>query len=68
MTTRRAVAAYRASTELARRMVKSGRFWGTHTSDWEQGWRVPEGPARVLLQVAAKHPEAVFDVVRAKTP
>ena len=34
--------------------------------NWEQGRRVPEGPARVLLQVAAKHPEAVFDVVQAK--
>ena len=31
--------------------------------NWEQGRRVPEGPARVLLQVAAKHPEAVLDVV-----
>ena len=36
--------------------------------NWEQGRRVPQGPARVLLQVAAKHPEAVFDVVRTKTP
>jgi putative transcriptional regulator len=34
--------------------------------NWEQGRRVPEGPARVLLQVAAKHPEAVWDVVRPK--
>ena len=32
--------------------------------NWEQGRRAPEGPARVLLQVAAKHPEAVWDVVR----
>jgi putative transcriptional regulator len=32
--------------------------------NWEQGRRVPEGPAKVLLQVAAKHPEAVWDVVR----
>jgi putative transcriptional regulator len=32
--------------------------------NWEQGRRVPDGPARVLLQVAAKHPEAVWDVVR----
>lgn len=36
--------------------------------NWEQGRRVPEGPARVLLQVAAKHPEAVLDVVRGNTP
>ena len=32
--------------------------------NWEQGRRTPDGPARVLLQVAAKHPEAVWDVVR----
>ena len=32
--------------------------------NWEQGRRLPEGPARVLLQVAAKHPDAVWDVVR----
>jgi putative transcriptional regulator len=31
--------------------------------NWEQGRRVPEGPARVLLQVAAKHPEALWDTV-----
>jgi putative transcriptional regulator len=32
--------------------------------NWEQGRRSPQGPARVLLQVAAKHPDAVWDVVR----
>jgi len=32
--------------------------------NWEQGRRVPEGPARVLLQVAAKHPDAVLDAVK----
>lgn len=32
--------------------------------NWEQGRRSPRGPARVLLQVVAKHPEAVWDVVR----
>lgn len=31
--------------------------------NWEQGRRSPHGAARVLLQVAAKHPEAVWDVV-----
>ncbi|RME49179.1 MAG: helix-turn-helix domain-containing protein [Caldilineae bacterium] len=31
--------------------------------NWEQGRRSPRGPARVLLQVAAKHPDAVWDVV-----
>ena len=34
--------------------------------NWEQGRRQPQGPARVLLQVAAKHPEAVWDVVKPK--
>ncbi|MCC6681316.1 MAG: helix-turn-helix domain-containing protein [Phycisphaeraceae bacterium] len=32
--------------------------------NWEQGRRAPEGPARVLLQVAAQHPDAVWDVVK----
>ena len=32
--------------------------------NWEQGRRAPEGAARVLLQVAARHPDAVWDVVR----
>jgi putative transcriptional regulator len=27
--------------------------------NWEQGRRNPHGPARVLLQVAARHPKAV---------
>lgn len=33
--------------------------------NWEQGRRTPEGPARVLLHVAEKHPQAVWDVVHA---
>ena len=32
--------------------------------NWEQGRRSPEGPAKVLLKVAAKHPNALLDVVR----
>lgn len=32
--------------------------------NWEQGRGVPQGPARVLLQVAAKYPETFWDVVR----
>ena len=31
--------------------------------NWEQGRRKPEGPARVLLRVAEKHPEAILDSV-----
>jgi putative transcriptional regulator len=29
--------------------------------NWEQGRRTPHGPAKVLLQVAASHPEALLD-------
>jgi putative transcriptional regulator len=36
--------------------------------NWEQGRRKPEGPARVLLQVAAKHPNALLDLARARKP
>ena len=35
--------------------------------NWEQGRRTPDGPARILLQVAAKHPDAVWDVVQPVT-
>ena len=31
--------------------------------NWEQGRRKPEGPARILLRVAAAHPDALLDVV-----
>lgn len=36
--------------------------------NWEQGRRAPEGPARVLLQIADRHPDAVWDVVGRKKP
>jgi putative transcriptional regulator len=35
--------------------------------NWEQGRRAPEGAARVLLQVAAKHPEVIWDVVKGRS-
>lgn len=31
--------------------------------NWEQKRRIPEGPARVLLKVAEKHPEALMDSI-----
>lgn len=31
--------------------------------NWEQGRRKPQGPARVLLRVARKHPEAILDTI-----
>ncbi len=30
--------------------------------NWEQGRRTPTGPARVLLRIAAKHPEVLLEV------
>ena len=30
--------------------------------NWEQGRRKPEGPAKVLLMVAAKHPEVLLNL------
>ena len=33
--------------------------------NWEQGRRLPEGPARVLLKVAADNPKAVADALGA---
>lgn len=32
--------------------------------NWEQGRREPEGPVKVLLKIAAVHPEAILDTVR----
>jgi putative transcriptional regulator len=31
--------------------------------NWEQGRRVPEGPARALLMIAARNPEAVAEAL-----
>jgi len=31
--------------------------------NWEQGRRRPEGPARALLRIAAKNPEAVLEAL-----
>lgn len=33
--------------------------------NWEQGRRVPEGPAQALLRVAAQNPDAVADALSA---
>lgn len=30
--------------------------------NWEQGRRTPTGPARVLLKIAARHPEILLEV------
>jgi putative transcriptional regulator len=31
--------------------------------NWEQGRRLPRGTARILLEIAEKHPQVVWDVV-----
>lgn len=31
--------------------------------NWEQGRRTPQGPAKVLLRVAARHPKAILETV-----
>ncbi len=33
--------------------------------NWEQGRRTPDGPARALLRVAARNPDAVVDALSA---
>jgi len=32
------------------------------SQNWEQGRRTPTGPAKVLLKIAAKHPEVLLEV------
>ena len=39
-------------------------FQAATLRNWEQGRTHPDGPARVLLAVIAKHPEAVEDALR----
>lgn len=39
-------------------------FQAATLRNWEQGRTQPDGPARVLLAVIAKHPEAVEDALR----
>lgn len=34
--------------------------------NWEQGRRMPEGPALALLRVAAKHPDIVIDALHGR--
>ena len=39
-------------------------FQASTLRNWEQGRTRPDGPARVLLAVIARHPEAVEDALR----
>jgi putative transcriptional regulator len=59
------VAALRASFRLSQ--AKFAALLGISVNtlqNWEQRRRQPEGPARVLLRVAAAHPEALLSVTR----
>lgn len=52
--------------KLALSQSQFARLIGVQVStlrNWEQGRRKPDGPARVLLGVAALHPEVLPDVV-----
>jgi len=60
------VAALRARFKLSQAKFATllGISVGT-LQNWEQNRRQPEGPARVLLRVAAAHPEALLSVTKA---
>src|SRR5690348_16112664 len=59
------VAALRARFKLSQPKFAAllGISVGT-LQNWEQRRRQPEGPAKVLLRVAAAHPEALLSVTR----
>ena len=59
------VAALRSKFKLSQ--AKFAALLGISTStlqNWEQHRRMPEGPAKVLLRVAAAHPEALLSITR----
>jgi putative transcriptional regulator len=59
------VAALRAHFNLSQ--AKFARLLGISVGtlqNWEQKRRRPEGPAKVLLRVAAAHPDALLSVTR----
>lgn len=59
------VAEIRAAYELSQSQFAALLGISVRTlQNWEQGRRSPQGPAQVLLRVAARHPEAVLDSVR----
>lgn len=58
------VAAIRAKLKLSQ--AQFARAFGISLDtlqNWEQGRRQPTGPAKVLLRVAERHPEAVLEAV-----
>lgn len=61
------VKAIRTQTGLTQQAfaARFGMSLGT-LRHWERGDRQPQGPARVLLQVIAANPEAVWDALKEK--
>jgi putative transcriptional regulator len=60
------VAAIRARTGLSQDRFAKAFLISPHTlRNWEQGRRVPDGPARALLQAIARDPRAVLRALRA---
>jgi putative transcriptional regulator len=58
------VAVVRAKLKLSQ--AEFARMLGISVNtlqNWEQGRRKPSGAARVLLKIAARHPEAVLEAV-----
>ncbi len=52
--------------QLGLSQIKFAKLLGISTAtlqNWEQGRRKPDGPAKVLLNVAARYPEAIFNTV-----
>lgn len=65
--TRLDVAALRARFGLSQSRFAALLGISTATlQNWEQGRREPDGPAKVLLQVAALHPEALLAVAKGR--
>jgi putative transcriptional regulator len=52
--------------QLGLSQIKFAKLLGISTAtlqNWEQGRRKPDGPAKVLLNVAARYPEAIFNTI-----
>ncbi len=56
------VAALRRFTGLSQQMFAVALGISVHTlRNWEQGRRMPEGPALALLRIAARHPRVLHE-------
>ena len=63
------VAAIRRKTKLSQERFATAFRISTHTlRNWEQGRRVPEGPARVLLMAIDRDPKAMLRLISEKRP